>query len=119
MKRLILIAHGSRREASNTEVRALTRRLADRVRYRFDSTTCAFLEFAEPSIPAAIDAAVEAGGREITILPYFLAGGAHVCEDIPQLVAAKRAQHPTVTIELTPHIGAAPAMIELLASTIA
>lgn len=118
MKSLILIAHGSRRAASNAEVQALTEALARRIAAGFSYVNCAFLEFAEPSIPAAIDAAVLAHSEEIVILPYFLACGTHVNEHIPAIIAAKQAQHPAVRIELKPYIGTAPTMVELLVSAI-
>jgi sirohydrochlorin ferrochelatase len=118
MKSLLLIAHGSRREASNSEIRALTNQLRSRVKDRFQYVACAFLEFEEPSIDTAIDAAVQAGGSEITILPYFLACGTHVTKDLPALVTAKGAQHSAATIDLKPYVGASPAMLELLASCI-
>jgi sirohydrochlorin ferrochelatase len=114
MKSLILIAHGSRREASNEEVRGLARCLAARAGEGFDQVFCAFLELAEPSIPEGIERAVGAGARQVTLLPYFLCAGRHVAEDIPSLVDRKRREHPRVDIRLTPHLGAAPAIAEVL-----
>jgi sirohydrochlorin ferrochelatase len=117
-KSLLLIAHGSRRAASNMEVQALTERLAYRVADRFSHVRCAFLEFAQPSIPEAIDAAVLMGDSEIVVLPYFLACGNHVSQDIPEIIAAKRAQHASVRIELKPYVGTSPAMLDLLACSV-
>jgi sirohydrochlorin ferrochelatase len=118
VKSLIVVAHGSRRAASNAEVQALTDQLGSRLGHRFENIQCAFLEFARPSIPTAIDAAVQAGSSEIVILPYFLASGTHITEHIPTLITAKQTEYPTVIIELKSHIGAAPAMVELLASAV-
>jgi sirohydrochlorin ferrochelatase len=118
MKSLILIAHGSRRAASNAEIQTLTEKLASRVAGRYSDVRCAFLEFAEPSIPTAIDAAVGAHSDEVVILPYFLACGTHVNQDIPAIVATKQAQHTGVRIELKPYIGTAPAMLELLEAAV-
>ncbi len=100
------------------EVTALTQRLARRITGRFSHVRCAFLEFAQPSIPDAIDAAVLLGDTEIVVLPYFLACGNHVSQDIPEIIAAKRAQHTSVRIELRPYIGSAPAMLDLLACSV-
>jgi sirohydrochlorin ferrochelatase len=118
MKTLIVIAHGSRRSASNAEVRMLCERLRRLVDGRFHRVGCAFLEFAQPSIPKAIDDAVRAGSTEIVLLPYFLASGAHVAEHIPRLVADKRLEYPAVIMELKAYIGAAPGIVELLASAV-
>ena len=56
MRSLLLVAHGSRREASNQEIRNLTAALAGRAIGRFGHVGCAFLEIARPSIPEAIEA---------------------------------------------------------------
>lgn len=117
MRSLILIAHGSRREASNEEVRALAAKLA-RLSRSFDSVTCAFLELAEPSIPDGIEACVQQGAKEIVILPYFLSAGRHVAEDIPALVQPKQAQYPELLIELKAYLGAAEALPSLLVSLV-
>ena len=111
---LVLIAHGSRRAASNAEVRALAAQLAARAGERFCSVTAGFLELAEPSIPEAIAAAIAAGADEVRVLPWFLSAGRHVTEDIPEQVAMARARHPDIPIHLLGHAGALPGMLELL-----
>jgi sirohydrochlorin ferrochelatase len=113
---LLLIAHGSRREASNDEVRRLTERLRGRLGRRFSLVSCAFLEIASPSIPEGIDGAVRRGVESLVLLPYFLAAGSHVAEDIPALVEAKSREHPGVAIEITPYLGAAEGLMDLLVS---
>jgi len=113
-KSLLLVAHGSRREASNQEVRALASRIRKQAADRFGCIECAFLELAEPSIPEGIDTCVQAGAREVLVLPYFLSAGRHVAEDIPQLVLQKQQQYPSVTITLLPHLGAADGIATLL-----
>jgi sirohydrochlorin ferrochelatase len=114
MKSLILIAHGSRRQQSNDEVRELTDALRRRAGSAFDRVDCAFLELAEPGIPEAIDEAVAAGSRTVYILPYFLNSGRHVAEDIPAIVAEKRRQHPQLELVQTPILGSAPGMLDML-----
>lgn len=114
MRHLLVVAHGSRREASNTEVRQLVVALAPRAAARFDGISCAFLEIAEPSIPDGIEAAVRAGAMEIVIMPYFLSAGRHVAEDIPREVAGKQSEHPQVPMHITPYLGLAPGMPDIL-----
>ncbi|HEX5515803.1 MAG TPA: CbiX/SirB N-terminal domain-containing protein [Gammaproteobacteria bacterium] len=118
MQALIMVAHGSRVRASNDEVRLLTAALAARVADRYQHTATAFLELADPSIGAAIDAAVAAGAREVVILPYFLAAGAHVARDIPAIVQERQVAHPTITIRLADYLGKLPGLVELLASSV-
>jgi sirohydrochlorin ferrochelatase len=114
MQTLILVAHGSRREASNREIRELTEALAAKAGERFGRVSCAFLELAEPSIPDAIEQALAAGTEEVVVLPYFLSAGRHVAEDIPALVEGKRREHPAAKIRLAPYLGEAPGVLDLL-----
>ena len=114
MRHLLLVAHGSRREASNDEVRRLAASLAPRAEGRFDAVSCAFLEIAEPSIPAGIDAAVRGGAQEVVVLPYFLSAGRHVAEDIPREVEAKQQEYPQVRIHATPYLGLAEGVSDIL-----
>ncbi len=102
---LLLVAHGSRRAASNEEVRRVAARL--HATGAFDHVVAAFLELAEPDIPTGIEHCLTAGVDEVLVYPYFLSAGRHVSEDIPRAVAAKQAEHPDARITLAPHLGAA------------
>jgi sirohydrochlorin ferrochelatase len=114
MRHLLLVAHGSRREASNEEVRQLAASLAPRAQGRFDAVSCAFLEIAGPSIPEGIEAAVRSGAGEVVVLPYFLSAGRHVAEDIPREVEVKQREHPQVRIQVTPYLGLAGGVAKIL-----
>jgi sirohydrochlorin ferrochelatase len=113
MKALLLVAHGSRRGASNDEVRDLTRHL-QKLDDSFQHVACAFLELAEPSIPAGLRAAIAAGAAEVVVLPYFLSAGRHVVTDIPAEVAVVQAEHPDVPIRVAPYLGAADGVVQIL-----
>ena len=105
MKALLVIAHGSRREASNQEVRQLVARLKRNAVDRFDLFFAAFLELAEPDINDGIRQCVEAGANEIVVIPYFLAAGRHVVTDIPAELAEAQSRHPEVQILTTKYLG--------------
>ncbi len=115
MKSLLLIAHGSRREASNEEIRQLTGKLQRHPSNDADDTSCAFLELAEPSIPDGIQQCIDRGARTVVVYPYFLSQGRHVAEDIPQEVAQKKLQHPDVEIIIANYFGSSDQVVELLA----
>lgn len=122
MKSLLLVAHGSRREASNNEVRERTEQLghfepgqAD-TRSGFQYIDCAFLELASPSIPEGIDICVNQGATEIIVLPYFLSAGRHVSEDIPAEVNSVRENYPDVAIKIADYLGSSDGICELLFS---
>ena len=114
MKAMLLVAHGSRREASNQEVRDLAARLRGLARDDFGVVDCAFLEIAAPLIPEGIERCIAQGATEVVVLPYFLSAGRHVAEDIPRDVAGKQAEHPTVRIRIAPYLGAADGVVPLL-----
>lgn len=114
MKALLLVAHGSRREASNDEVREMAGLLAQRAGQQFSDVRCAFLELAEPSIPDGLGECADAGADEIVVLPYFLSKGRHVVEDIPAEINKKRAELPGITVRQVTYVGALKKMTELL-----
>ena len=55
MKALVLVAHGSRREASNEEVINLSRVIKQDMNKEYDVVQAGFLELAKPSIPDSIE----------------------------------------------------------------
>jgi sirohydrochlorin ferrochelatase len=114
MRHLLLVAHGSRREASNEEVRQVAAALAPQAQGRFDTVACAFLEIAAPSIPEGIEMAVRGGATEVVVVPYFLSAGRHVAEDIPREVEGKQREHPQVRIRITPYLGLAGGITGML-----
>lgn len=105
---LLIVAHGSRRQASNDEVRALASRLSAVRHPEIGDVEVAFLELAEPSIAEGLANCVGKGAREIVVFPYFLAAGTHVAADIPEEIETFRAQHQHIKVSVTPHLGAAP-----------
>ena len=116
MKSLLLVAHGSRRPASNDEIRDLARRLGERAGEDFGIVECAFLELADPSIPEGIELCIDRGATEVVVVPYFLSAGRHVVEDIPAEVKPKQRQHPRVRIRIAPYLGSSERITELLLS---
>lgn len=113
---LIIVAHGSRKESSNSEVMLLGEKVNSLVDGQYDVVKTGFLEFAEPSLEECIKASVEEGVRDIVILPYFLASGNHVSRDIPAIVKQMEKMYSEVKIELKEHIGSAAGMAKLLST---
>ncbi len=116
MKTLLLLAHGSRREQSNTEIAQVAETLAARVQAQFETTRHAFLELAEPPVAEVIDQMIGDGASEIVILPYFLSAGRHVYEDIPAIIEEKQNQHAGIKFTVVPYLGEAPDVIDVLAN---
>ena len=115
MKGLLLIAHGSRRQASNDEIKRLVERLRRKPPAGFQYITHAFLEMAQPSIAEGLQRCLDVGVNELYVLPYFLARGKHVAEDIPAEISRKQIEHPRVKIHLCSYLGKSEeAMADLL-----
>lgn len=114
MKALLLIAHGSRRQASNDEVVILAEKLKDHCDQQYAIFQAGFLEISTPSIDQGIEKCIQAGATSIVVLPYFLNSGRHVINDIPRIVNASKQQFPEIKIQVAPHIGASATMMELL-----
>lgn len=114
MNALILIAHGSRRTESNTEVELLAQRFKKISDGRYDIVNTAFLELASPSIEQSIDQCIKEGVNSLVILPYFLNSGRHVIEDIPKAVDLVVTKHSNITYTILPHVGSSPSMLSLL-----
>jgi sirohydrochlorin cobaltochelatase len=113
VRAVILLDHGSREPEANAQLETLAQLVAARLPGR--SVSCAHLGLAAPTLAEAGAACVQAGAREITIVPCFLAPGRHVRADLPRLVADLRAAHPLVAFRLAAPLGAHAAVAEALA----
>lgn len=114
MKSLLLVAHGSRRAESNAEIAALTKRVAEKAGNDFGAIEFAFLELAEPLIPDGIQSCIDKGATSVSVVPYFLARGTHVAEDIPEQVAIKQGEYPEMDIHITDYLGTSDELVDVL-----
>ena len=117
MNILILVAHGSRREESNLEVSSLSKKMLKFNSNQFDRVIPAFLEFASPSIPEAIEMCSKIDALKVTILPYFLSAGVHINRDIPEEVNKASKNFPNLKINVTSYFGSRDEIAELLMKT--
>lgn len=117
MKALLIIAHGSRRQASNDEVHSIAAQIREHGQHEFDIVESAFLELASPLIPEGIDKCVALGASEIIVSPYFLNSGKHVTEDIPNIITQVKLAYPDIAIHVTRHVGSSPIMLDLILTT--
>ena len=114
MKFLLLIAHGSRRQDSNDEIRQLAERVTALDDNDYDGVEAAFLEIAEPDIHQGIANCIERGASSIVAVPYFLAGGNHVIKDVPGEIACAQAAMPKVDIQISRYLGSSDTMASLV-----
>ena len=113
MKAILLIDHGSRRDAANEMMDCmanLVQALAGpEVVVRF-----AHMELAEPSIAAGVRHCVDAGATELIVFPYMLSPGKHSTGDIPRLVAAAATEFPALEVRVTNAFGVHEKLAELI-----
>ncbi len=118
MKALVVIAHGSRRAASNDEVGELACQLAGLVVNDYPIVGVGFLELAEPLIPDALEKAIAEGASEICVFPYFLSAGRHVVTDVPNEVQVVQDKYPDISIKMLPYLGVLPGLKNFIAKSL-
>jgi sirohydrochlorin ferrochelatase len=114
---LIVVDHGSRRQASNEMLERIAEMVAGVVDYGIVEP--AHMELAEPSIQTAFDRCVARGARLVVVAPYFLAPGKHWNVDIPELTEEAARRHPEVPFLVASPIGLHPLMAEVVSSRVA
>lgn len=113
---VLMIAHGSRRDEANDELRALVERL--RARQTAQIVEPAFLEFAQPDIPTAGRLCVERGATRVLMIPYFLSMGVHLTRDLATARSELAKAHPGVEFHLAPPLGPDQLLDELVTKRI-
>jgi sirohydrochlorin ferrochelatase len=115
MKHLLIAAHGSRREASNEELKQLGIKVSAMLGVANHQVDVAFLELAAPSIENVLLGLFNNHVKEVIVLPYFLSAGNHVVRDIPEEISKVLVQWPDNKITLLPHVGALDSMVGAIA----
>ncbi len=108
----IVIAHGSRDAEAQTAFEIFLRKLQRSLNKK--KVYGAFLEIAKPSIPQAIETAIQAKASEIFILPLMFFPGKHVKQHIPQFIQEAKANHPEVDFHYASPVAEHPFMMKLL-----
>ena len=107
---LLLIAHGSRRPEANADLE----QLAERLRGDFAMVQPSYLELCEPGIVAGGTICVNAGARQVILLPYFLSAGVHVVEDLTAARNELALKHPDVEFLLAKPLGLHPLLVDVV-----
>jgi sirohydrochlorin ferrochelatase len=109
---VLLIAHGSRHEPANVDLRNMAADLVASGEYPIVEP--AFLELAEPDIPAGGSACVARGAKRVLMIPYFLSAGVHLVRDLTAARDALIVRHPGVEFVLGPPLGPHPLLQTLV-----
>ena len=113
MKAILLIDHGSRRDAAN-EMMDCMANLVQAMAGPHVVVRFAHMELAEPSIEAGVRQCVEAGASELIVFPYMLSPGRHATSDIPDLVAEAARAFPEVRWRVTTAFGVHEKLAEVV-----
>ena len=117
MKSLIIIAHGSKKEGSNNEVREIVNSIQTENTI-YDKIEVSFLEFATPTLEQSVKKYIEEKSNDITIYPYFLNSGKHVTYDIPNKIKLLEQKYQDVTFTILPHFGCSESIKKIILSDI-
>jgi len=109
---IVVVDHGSRRQASNEMLERFVAKFAEVSDYGIVEP--AHMELAEPSIATAFDRCVERGAKRVVVCPYFLLPGKHWDEDIPELTREAAEKHPGIDYMVTAPIGLHPEMKDVI-----
>lgn len=115
---IIIVDHGSKRPEANERHERLCASFARNSGRPSWVVRPAHMELARPSIDDAFDACVESGCDLVVCHPYFLNSGRHVVEDVPALLKAANARHPSVRSVVTPPLGHNPMILDVLFDSI-
>jgi sirohydrochlorin ferrochelatase len=109
---VVLIAHGSREPAANSDVHHLAAQLRERGPYVI--VEAAFLELAEPTIDGVVEVCAQKGATTIILVPAFLSAGVHVTRDLAEAQKRLSALHRDVRFILAEPLGRHPLLVELI-----
>jgi precorrin-8X/cobalt-precorrin-8 methylmutase len=115
MESIILIGHGSPKKDANRL--CIIADMLHRTLHPGCDGGCvkvAYMEFAEPSIPEALDSEARRGARKIIIHPFFLNAGVHVTKDIPEMISDAESRHPGVDFVYTEPLGVHEKLVQVV-----
>jgi sirohydrochlorin ferrochelatase len=111
----LLIAHGSRQQEANDDLRYVAAALERRGYAMVE--TC-FLELAEPDVDEGAARCVGRGATRVIMVPYFLSAGVHVRRDLTAARARMAERFAPVDFRLARPLAGHPLLIEVVVDRI-
>ncbi len=112
MNAVILVGHGSLRQASGASMIRLAALL--RKQGVAPIATAGFLNFSKPTVADAVERCARKGATHIVVQPYFLIPGFYVKRILPKLIAEARAAHPALTFSIADAFEYHPALVQMV-----
>lgn len=113
-KGLFILAHGSRSEDSNIQLKEVVENLRLKGKEDFTSIGYGSMEMAEPGFRDGIDELAKDNLEEIIIVPLFLFKGNHIKKDIPRILEEIKEKHSNIKFTLKEPIGTDSRIIGIL-----
>ncbi len=116
---LILFAHGARDPEWARPVQAVAAKL--RVENPDQPVLVAFLEFMSPTLPEAVSELIASAPEPVPaldILPFFIAQGGHLRQEVPLMLEEIQRRHPGTSLRLLPPLGELPSVQAAMAQAI-
>lgn len=110
---IVLLGHGSRDPLWRGPIESLAARVSELNPSM--AVRCAYLEWATPTVPEAVDELLALGHVRIRLMPLFFGMGKHAREDLPQLAQDLKQRHPNLQLRVLPSAGEQSAVLDLLA----
>lgn len=98
----LLVAHGTRVDAADTEAATLTHLVAERTGV---PTRLGWLELRRPDALAAAETLIAEGARRLVILPVLAFEAYHATVDVPRVAELLRLRHPDVRVRVARPLG--------------
>lgn len=109
---ILLFAHGSRDPNWKRPFESILKQTEAQAT---GPVALAFLESMQPDFAQGIATLASSGAKAIRVVPLFLATGSHLRNDLPELIAQAKAQHPGLEISIATAIGEADIIQEAVA----
>lgn len=119
---IVLVGHGSKEQYNKETIEFF----ASKLKSRYDFVAAAFMQINDPPIPKVIQNAIDAGMEKIIVVPFFLARGVHIDQDIPEELGLKsgakkktlKGKNGEVLLVYAEPIGKDPRLIDIITDII-
>lgn len=116
MNSILLIGHGSLKQASGASMIRLAAVL--RKREVAPLSTAAFLNFSKPTFQDGLERLLKKGATSIYVQPYFLIDGYYVNKALRNLVDEGQQAHPNISITMGEPFGVHDVLVEVVTKRI-
>jgi len=112
MNAIVLIGHGSVKQASGASMIRLATRL--REREIVPIAEASFLNYSKPTLADSIARCADMGATNVTVQPYFLINGKYVSQKLPQAIADESRRYPGLNFQIRAAFNDHPALVALV-----